>query len=243
MEIEKIKNQIESGKFKALPASYRNFFFFTVQKNELEKRGIAQISLSEFCSVIANSPRAKLLFEQLRNIDLSLIYHSFMHGVRHNVRVALFSFYLSEMLKLDDTDLKIALFAALYHDICRRNDSVDDAHGPLAAAKLATLNLGIAGEDLAILQCIVAVHSVHDSNFEQMAVKFKVKDKQRCRTLMNVLKDSDALDRTRLDMPLVKVDLLRTEFAPRLILAAYDLEFNLKFDKQFESKSKSKNGN
>ena len=66
-------------------------------------------------------------------------------------------------------------------------------------------------------------HSLDDEKFDSVAKKYKIKDIDRCRKMLNVLKDSDALDRIRLEDPYIKIDLMRTKTSKKLIPFAYEM--------------------
>ena len=59
-----------------------------------------------------------------------------------------------------------------------------------------------------LLKTIVTCHSIDDEYFESVAKKNNIEDIDRCRKMLNVLKDSDALDRIRLEDPYIKIDLM-----------------------------------
>ena len=76
------------------------------------------------------------------------------------------------------------------------------------------------------LKAIVTAHSVDDEEFNEIAYENKVQDYERCETLFKILKDSDGLDRVRLDYPVVSPRFIRNKEAKEIILAAYELYEN-----------------
>ena len=144
----------------------------------------------------------------------------------HNFRVGLFCLYISDELLLSEADLKLVLYAAMYHDIGRRNDLVDQGHGALGASLIYKLELPINNDDLKILKCVIEAHSLSDLNYQDVENKYNIQDKERCKKIYQILKDADALDRVRLEQPYIKRNHLRTNIAEHLISTAYELENN-----------------
>ncbi len=203
-----------------------NYSFYSNQKENLQDQGVENLGLNNFLSVIKTSPRFNVFLKYLENIKREFIYKSECHGITHNERVALFSFYLAEKLGLNDKDLKIALYGAIYHDIGRHNDLTDDYHGLESAKKLHKLNLNLTEDEMNCLKAIVTAHSVDDEEFYEIAYENKVQDYERCETLFKILKDSDGLDRVRLGYPVVSPRFIRNREAKEIILAAYELYEN-----------------
>ena len=83
-------------------------------------------------------------------------------------------------------------------------------------------------EELNILKTVITCHSLSDDKFDFIASRNEIKDIERTRKIFCILKDSDALDRLRLNNPFIRIDLIRTESAKKLILFAYELYFNYK---------------
>ena len=208
--------------------SSRNYCFYSNQKECLIDNGVEVFNLNDFLSFIKSSPRFNMFKRYLSNIKRGFIYKSECHGITHNERTALFSFYLSEKLRLTDDDLKIALYGAFYHDIGRHNDLTDDLHGLKSAEKMHKLKLDLNGEDFAILKTIVTAHSIDDENFYAVARKYGVVDYERCEALFKILKDSDGLDRVRLSYPVVIPHMLRNDESKDIIPVSYELYENFK---------------
>jgi len=66
---------------------------------------------------------------------------STLHGVRHTQRVHVHVQRLTGELCWDDADTRLALCAALWHDIGRTNDGEDSRHGAQSAARVLELGL------------------------------------------------------------------------------------------------------
>lgn len=230
MNLEKIFDFFNLDDYKDLDKESENHQYYEKQKEEVKKANIKQYSLEEFIKTIKNSKNFSFFKENLKNIKQEFLYQSPIHGITHNIRVSFFTFFLAEKLKLSVKDLKLALYAAFYHDIGRRNDDVDDAHGSLSALKLDKLQLNIDEEESNILKCIITAHSLSDKVYEKVVNKYKIKDLERCKLLYQILKDSDALDRVRLELPYIGLNYLRVKTSLSLITTSYQLEYNFKLN-------------
>ncbi len=217
---------LEQEKFKTIDEEYSSFDFYEKQKAELQEAGIKQISLKSFIESIKKSKNYSLLKKNLDKLKCEFLYTSDTHGISHNLRTTLFGFFISEKLGLDEKDLQFVLYGTLYHDIGRRNDHEDAAHGALGAAKLDQLELPLDEDETKILKCAITGHSLDDKDYEKVEQKYNAKDKKRCKLIYQILKDSDGLDRVRLKYPYVGMKFLRTEISKQIILAAYELEYN-----------------
>ena len=218
----------------------KNRNFYKSQSKDLKLRGEKSYSIKDVIIDIKCSSRFSLLKNELNKIKKEFIYKSDGHGLNHNERVALFTFYLANAQHLSDRDLKLALYGAFYHDIGRRHDYTDDYHGEKSAELICNLGLNITDEEMDILKTVVTCHSLDDSRFESIVKKNKVKNVKRCEVLFKILKDSDALDRVRLDEnPVVIPSMLRFDESRRIILAAYQLFENYEQIKESLEEEKS----
>lgn len=160
----------------------------------------------------------------MTDFNRDLLYKSEMHGFNHNVRVSLFVLILSSSESITKEDLAILLEAAKYHDTGRNNDNDDIEHGHRSASIISFLSTKYSEEDMAYLKAIVEAHSIPDSDKDKMIPKYKLQDVNRYHRLLDVLKDSDALDRVRNDD--LDPRFLRTGRAKELVSFAYEL-FNI----------------
>lgn len=128
------------------------------------------------------------------NISKSLfkehMLHSY-HGIAHTIRVMWNAFIISSLDKCVKQDMITSiLYAALIHDLGKRSDTEGEIHGT-NSAKLYTSkieSLCDEGEAATILEA-VKFHSIDDSK-----TPFAVHQNK----IWEVLKDADALDRSRL---------------------------------------------
>ena len=204
----------------------KNRNFYIRQNKDLKMRRVESLSANEFINEVKGSIRFNLYKKYLSEIKQQHIYDSDCHGLNHNERVSLFAFYLANSLGLTDREMKLALYSAFYHDIGRVNDLTDDAHGKRSADLIGQVVFDVNDDELNILKTILTCHSIDDKNFVKVLNKNKVENVELCEKLFQILKDSDALDRVRLDNPLVVPSMLRLDDSRELILASYQLYDN-----------------
>jgi HD superfamily phosphodiesterase len=121
-----------------------------------------------------------------------------LHGVRHTQRVHIHAQRLVRELSCPESDARLVLAAALWHDIGRVNDGWDPQHGELSATRVVELDLhaSLAGSDAGLVLFAVRYHCRDDEHGELSAVGED--DPERARRILRLLKDADALDRVRL---------------------------------------------
>lgn len=123
-----------------------------------------------------------------------------IHGVLHAKRVLLMSLALSHLNNLNKADTDILAKASLYHDIGRTHDGVCYEHGKESIQKALKLGLidGEINEENEILRYVVVNHCLHDNMAESMD-KYFIADRERAIKLLKLFKDSDGLDRVRIN--------------------------------------------
>ena len=115
------------------------------------------------------------------------------HGLGHTRRVCANVDAIIARLEVPDDVAEAARLAALWHDIGRRDDSCDADHGPRAAERVRELELGadVPADVLWLARVAIHYHSLPDA-----AARDFTDDEQQLLVLW-ILKDADALDRTR----------------------------------------------
>ncbi|MFP3727713.1 HD domain-containing protein [Priestia filamentosa] len=130
------------------------------------------------------------------------------HGVLHTKRVLFNVLSLCNEFELDDLDTSILCLAAVYHDIGREHDDVDDLHGEKSWDKLSELNIieelqdnyKIYEEDLEIIRFLMKHHCLDDDvALEKISELDTFKTYEEVELLFNIFKDADGLDRMRFD--------------------------------------------
>ena len=137
--------------------------------------------------------------EIVKNINKGKLYNSMFHGLHHSQKVLLFAYLIGLQENLDEVDMQIIVDAAVYHDIGRTDDSNDSFHGLYGANKIdkvVTRDIYKEQENLNILKGIIDAHS-QDNKLEIIAINHDVENIERFMKLATILKDADALDRTR----------------------------------------------
>lgn len=223
MKSETLNKVLNTAKFPNIEKNTELYKYYSQQCEELKRINIKSIQLEDFIEYIRTSKNFEMLKSSLNNIKKEYLYISLMHGYLHNERVALFSYYLASKLQLNERDLQLSLYAAMYHDIGRSNDCEDKYHGHESANKLEKLNLDIDSEEMNILKTIITCHSLPDDMFEIIAKENNIKDFTRTKTLFTILKDADGLDRTRLEYSYIRIDFLRNNISKSLIPLAYKI--------------------
>ena len=225
MKFDLIEKLLISRLNKVNKNDYRYNFYKTqikeLKEYKVEIYGFKKIK--KLLEVYKNKDVIDLCFDYL---DEYLIYGSYIHGINHNLRVLVHSIILSSLLGLERDSLKIIVYAAMYHDIGRVNDTEDKSHGKRSADKISELKLDLTEEQKNILRAIVQSHSLPDNQFENICKEYDIKNIKLCRILFNILKDSDALDRVRLEYPYIKLDFLRINYSLSLVEFAYELCYN-----------------
>ena len=190
-----------------------------------------QISLYEFLDTIIHSERKSMLYNVLESIDETIIYKSMIHGQAHVERVTLITFYIITALGLPDDLCLFCLYAAVYHDIGRMDDSEDPEHGRRGAEKLESVlhnvQFSLTRKNKALICAVVEAHSLPDTHTENVLCRYKSKygdiDRMTYYTILNIIKDSDALDRFRLSDHSLNINFLRLDISRRLIYVGYCL--------------------
>lgn len=112
------------------------------------------------------------------------------HGIGHTSRVLLYSFLLATSIDLSDEEIVASCVAAITHDIGKRNDMDGASHGYASMLKIHD-RIGSYIHDTQLAQRVlnaVRYHSVEDKDCP---------NKVRVDIIWKLLKDADALDRSR----------------------------------------------
>lgn len=114
------------------------------------------------------------------------------HNAKHSTRVLLYALLLAQMMKLPDADKVRLAEAAAYHDCGRANDFVDGSHGDASAKVYESV-----GKD-SVVSFVIRQHCLSDGeNRASLQEGFSEPQRKRCKVLLDVFKDADALDRLR----------------------------------------------
>lgn len=160
-----------------------------------------------------------------------------IHGKKHIENVMLFAGIISVLEKINGIDRDLLMEASKYHDQGRDND-LDEQHG-IESAYIAGNDLKdkYSKEDIKIIQAAIMFHDdrtkaisireKENEGFNNISKRLNLSEEsiKRARIIGNILKDSDALDRTRFAPNFNPIDesFLRTETSKRIIKIAFEL--------------------
>ena len=204
------------------------------QEDDLPQFDFAMI-LKEF----NNSRSGMFLREKREQIDKNPIRKN---GMGHMDRVAMLSLMIAEkegILREDSTrERELLTYAAYYHDIGRIGNQ--GPHAKRSARKIKKLDLTyldgkkFSDEDKRIVQLLAEGHEGNDNNIFKLFEKYEVngdENKEFVRKLLYIMKDADALDRSRLTISKLdstvtdlNPDYLRLDSSKRLLETSYGLE-------------------
>lgn len=206
-----------------------------------QKQGLTQYELKEILSEFANSKNGSFLRDRVNQLDLTPIKEKGIHGIKHNDRVAILSLLIGQgegIIKEESTrERELLTMASYYHDIGRITDI--GPHAKRSARKIGKLKLKyldgkkFSEEDKKIVQLLAEGHEGNDNKIEKLLEKYQIneEDKSMTKSLLKILKDADALDRSRLTVNtpfITKTDLdpkyLRLDTSKRLMEVSYGLE-------------------
>lgn len=190
-----------------------------------------QYSVEELIEIMKRSNNFEMFIEMMNEIRAELLYKSNVHGQNHIERTSLLAFAIGEMERLDPSMIELCVMAAKYHDIGRNEDNEDPLHGIIGAKKLNDTNIleKYCADDQKIILNAIRLHSLDDSFFER--ITYRLSDiegeelLERSKTVVNVLKDADALDRFRLSPHSLRIEFMRTESSLRLVRSACEMVY------------------
>lgn len=194
------------------------------------------------------------ILEVLKKIKRQYLYSSEFHGLHHSQKVCLFAYLLGKYYNLTTDELKILLDAAVYHDIGRISDNEDSMHGYTSSMKIGKVVKYSDDLSLGYLKAISEAHCLDDKFDEKIFNNYQFDypnlEYSKYKKLLDLLKDADALDRTRFSNPNVylMVDKLRTNYARKLVDLAIKINMLYKdkisylFYKDYSKKFLNNNG-
>lgn len=154
---------------------------------------------------LMDSEYGSLLRWAYDSLDTSVLYQSRVHGTGHIERTMLLGAMIAQALNMSMHESRMLLLCCSYHDIGRSNDWYDTQHGNVAAKKLLLPDMkrkfrGYSKEDFEIVQAAITLHSMRDSEIDNVAKRYELPEAsmERYYRVAKCLKDSDNLDRVRL---------------------------------------------
>ncbi len=152
------------------------------------------------------------------------------HDLTHVKNVLLYSMYMGNKFGLSERELDILIESAKYHDTGVVNNNSHDRHSILSA-NIADNNLkGLySNNDLNIIKAIIEFHEISKADeakmFYQICHTYGITNNEDMDMVWNlgcILKDADALDRTRFPGNL-NTQYFRTNLTHDMTLAAFQL--------------------
>ena len=194
------------------------------------------ISFQELINSIVESPQFNIFEGIVNDAQESYFVRDQVHGINHNYRVCILAMAIAIKEGVSDSELKVLIESALYHDIGRKTETGKE-HGIESARIIeenkATLAQKFNYNQFAMVKFLCAMHSgadekskpeEYEKEFKEHAEQFGISDMNQARKLLNIMKDADALDRVRLPrFGKLDSERLRTESAKDFVQAAKDL--------------------
>ncbi len=142
-----------------------------------------------------------------------------IHGISHNERVALLACYIGIQEGLNDGELRLVLETAKYHDIGR---GFEGNHGQYSAVIIDRnqehIFPNLSDDEINTIKALCHGHSVDDNKYIEIAKLYGIENIEKFKRLLDIVKDSDALDRVRLPrFGQFEEKYLRTETSKRII--------------------------
>ena len=148
--------------------------------------------------------------EKLYRLDFA--QKSREHGIEHEARVLLMCLILAHELKLPKKDVDVLCTAALYHDVRRDNDGVDERHGAMGRAYYEKT----VSNPNPIVGFLCEFHCLPDEVGEKAGKEFGEEGVR----LLHIFKDADALDRVRFGIQDVDLNQMRLKVSKTMVLVA-----------------------
>jgi len=195
-------------------------------------------------------------FKILEAISNSTVYKKYtpelgkQHKLEHIQKVLLFSQTIAQNENIDENQTKILLVSAAFHDCGRIKDRDNGIHG-LESAKIAgeyfrqNVNnpYGIVRSEIGIIQSTIEYH-VEEEHIPGQIDEIKLKDicnkygvnvgeYEKVKQISAILKDADALDRTRfVSGSDLNSNFLRTSTAKKIEMIEFAKKINNEFARQ-----------
>lgn len=194
----------------------------------------AQLSASDIATALTDSGLSSSIVMYENEIKEENVNGRLkVHGQRHIKNVLLYSSLIGQTVVQDKHDLELIMLSAKYHDIGRKTDAHEEHAEASAKIAIEKLKEKCSPDDLSIISTIIEFHETPrnvsnvDELFIAMARKNGITDDQipRVRQMAEVLKDADALDRTRfINKARLNPDFLQYDVSKQLIKFASSLQ-------------------
>ena len=158
-----------------------------------------QLKAKDLFNYIKESKNYELFKEYKNNDEHKNNYKYFSHGIRHADNVTIFAYYIAEKEKYSEREIRLIMEAARNHDIGRTNDWEEWNHGFAGAEKYN--NDKLSNIELQIVKFLIAAHDLprveEVKKLAEKSFKNSTEKIEKLFNMANVIRDADALDRTR----------------------------------------------
>lgn len=127
------------------------------------------------------------------------LYRFGIHGIEHSYRVLKLVQQIANLEKLEQSTKQLLEFCAIFHDIGRVNDDIDNLHGVRSVKKLERYDFfGLDFFNIPLTEYIIENHCINDKTAFRNVRKYVISNFNEAIYLLKVFKDADNLDRVRL---------------------------------------------
>ncbi len=191
-----------------------------------------QLSIMEFFKLVEQMPNYDYLKAKIASRENLYLEMSPIHGATHANNVSLFATFIANNIGLNETDVKTIIEASIYHDIGRIDDHNSYQHGRLGAIKYAAkVNCPRHIKDYEV-KFLIEAHALHHlSDIQELFNRYQIPPEEQARLfkMATVIRDADALDRTRFclleNRNNLQADFLVNPISKQIIEAAQRLNY------------------
>lgn len=191
----------------------------------------SQIDMIQVIKDLNDLGYLEILEQNIQEMKVSEAYSSQLtrqeHGIDHAERVLLFAAYIGMKEKLSAGEMSLLIESSKWHDCGRVDVRTDTNHAQVSAEKVTNfLSENYSSSDQNMIQAAIELHELDEVKyFDDICNKYKIPEYKRdsLSKITNILKDADALDRTRFFGNL-DPNFLRTNTSQNLIKAAFQLQ-------------------
>lgn len=180
-----------------------------------------QLPIQEVEEIVKTNSYRKIVEERLSLISKQYFSINKYHNIKHAKNTALFALIISNFVNVAKKDINLLIDAALLHDIGRKNDFDDLEHGRVGAQIAYDIKKGDSFYTLDTLHLLMAIIEGHCQEIYDNSIieKYQISDVSNYRKLLQILKDADCIDRTRIiENPLILIEKINYDISKKLFL-------------------------
>jgi len=151
------------------------------------------------------------------------------HGFNHVRNVLMYAMYMGNNMNLNSQEMKVLTAATALHDSGLNFTSHENGHGLKGAENVQKfLDSNYSKGELQMIQAAIELHEIPDEDIKRIEdvhrkYGFDGKNLEELTKITNILKDADALDRTRFPGNL-KLKYFRTDVSKSMVQASYQMQ-------------------